>query len=128
MTTQTFRRLAARTLGALALTAVVAACDNPVDQDPHPDAAAVVVQTSAGAEVARATATTVTGSISLTTGATRDLRVIFVDAANNPVPVGGDTCSNYLARVKRGRCKQGVVHRERLGRHEGWRGGPRGSP
>ncbi|HEV2149387.1 MAG TPA: hypothetical protein VGR37_18435 [Longimicrobiaceae bacterium] len=95
MTTDTFRRLTSRALVALALTGVLAACDNPVDEDPHPDAVAVVVQTSAGVELARATGGgtqgTATGSIPLTIGATRDLRVIFVDAAGNPVPVGGDT-------------------------------------
>ena len=94
MSTNLLRRLAARPLAALALAGALAACDNPVDEgEEHTEPSAVVVQDVNGTEIARATVSSATGSITVRAGQTRDVRVLFVDDAGAPVAVDGSELS-----------------------------------
>lgn len=88
---KTMRRvIAPRALLVLAMAGAVAACDNPVGEgDLHADAVRVqVVDAQSGQEVASATSTAATGSLTLRAGSTRELTVNFLDASGRPVSAG----------------------------------------
>ena len=94
--TNTIRRaLSLRALLVVALAGTAAACDNPVgDGEEHAEAVRVqVLDLQSGQELASATSTAATGSLTVRAGSSRELFVQFLDASGRPVAASGDGLS-----------------------------------
>jgi len=112
------RMLAPRALLAVALAGAVAACDNPVgEREDHADAVRVqVLDARSGQELASATSTAATGSLTVRAGSSRDLFVQFLDASGRPVSASeagfslrGTVTSTGIARFEKTESNAGVL-------------------